>query len=131
MEEIGGGQGACPQRAKATFRVGQNVCIRKEKMRFAKAAEQNFSPEFFRVAIVIDKREQVVYELEDVNGTPMDGQVYREKCNPARITDRTAYKIYQILINRVTRYIRENLVRWRVYSQDFDSWVPAASVKNI
>ena len=34
----------------ATFRVGQHVCISKEKVRFAIAAEQNFSTEIFRVA---------------------------------------------------------------------------------
>jgi len=34
----------------AMFRVGQHVRISKEKMRFAKAAEQNFSTEIFKVA---------------------------------------------------------------------------------
>jgi hypothetical protein len=27
--------------------------------------------------------------------------------------------------------ILENLVHWKEYRKDFDSWVPAASVKNI
>jgi len=50
------------------------VRIRKEKMPFAKAADQNFSTEIFRVAKVIERRPRAVSELEDLNHTPIDGQ---------------------------------------------------------
>jgi len=46
----------------AAFRVGQHVRISKEKMRFAKCAEQNFSTEIFRVTKVTDRRPKVVFE---------------------------------------------------------------------
>jgi len=36
--------------AKEKHRVGQHVRISNEKMNFAKAAKQNFSPEIFRIA---------------------------------------------------------------------------------
>jgi len=117
MEVDGGRSGAA-----------QHVRISKEKMRFAKAAEQNFSTEIFKDAKVIGSRPRAVYELEDLNGTPIDGQFYREELTPVRITDRTFYKMDKILEKRVRHGIREYLVRWRRYSQDFDSWVPAASV---
>jgi len=69
----------CVRVAKAAaFRVGQHVRFSKEKIRFAKAAEQNFSTEIFRVTKVTDRRPRVVYELEDLNGEPIDGQFYRE-----------------------------------------------------
>ena len=48
-------------------------------MRFAKAAEKNFSTEIFRVAKVNERRPRAVYEPEDLNGTPIDGQYYREE----------------------------------------------------
>jgi len=47
----------------AGFRLGQHVRISKEKMRFAKAAEQNFKTEIFSVAKLIDRRPRVVYKL--------------------------------------------------------------------
>jgi len=60
--------------ATAKFRVGHHVRISKDKMRFAKASEHNFSTEKFRIVNVIRRRPRVVYELEDLNGTPIDGQ---------------------------------------------------------
>jgi hypothetical protein len=108
----------------------QHVRISKEKMKFVKAAEQNFSTETFRIVKVIDRTPRVVYEL-DLNGTPIDGQLYQEELTPVRITSRTAYKINKILDNGVRRGIREYLVRWRGYIRDIDAWVPASSETNI
>ena len=90
----------------ATFRVGQYVRICKEKLRFAKVAE------IFKVAKVTHRRSRAVYELEDLNITPIEGQFYREELTPERITDRTSYKIDKTLDKRVRRGIREYRVRW-------------------
>jgi hypothetical protein len=62
-----------------TLRVVLYVRISKEKMRFAKVAEQNFSTERFEVAKVIKRSPRVVYELKDLNGTSIDGQFHREE----------------------------------------------------
>jgi len=75
--------------ATANFRVGQHVRISKEKMKFAKAAEHNFSTEIFLIVKVIHRWPRVVYELEDLNGTPIDGQFYCEELTPVRITSQT------------------------------------------
>ena len=83
--------------ARSKFRVGQHVRISKEKMKFAKAAEHNFSTEIFRIVKEIHRRPRVVYELEDLNGTPIDGQFYSEELTPVRITTQTTYKINKIL----------------------------------
>lgn len=113
------------------FRVGQHVRISREKMRFAKAAEQTFSTEIFRVVKVIDRRPRTVYELEDLNKTPIEGQFYGEELTPVRFSQSTHFKIDKILRRRTRAGIREFLVRWRGYGRDFDSWVPAASLKKI
>ena len=75
----------------AKFRVGQHVRISKEQMRFEKAAVLNFSTEIFWIVILIHSRPRVVYELEDLNGTPREGQFYQEELSPVRITSRTTY----------------------------------------
>jgi len=81
---------------QARFRVGQHVRISKEKMKFAKGAEQNFSTEIFQVVKVIESWPRPVYELEDLNRTPINGQFYQEELSPVRVTKNTIYKIDKI-----------------------------------
>jgi hypothetical protein len=100
-------------------------------MLFAKGSEQNYSTEIFNIIKVIPKSPRPVYELEDLNQTPTEGQFYAEELTPMRISKRTTYQIDKILDRRVRRGILEYLVKWRGYSQDLNSWVPASSVKNI
>ena len=69
------------------------------------------------------------YELEDLNGSPIDGQFAQEELTRVRVTRRTVSKIDKILNKRVRSGILEYLVRWRGYSKFFDSWVAASSVK--
>jgi len=87
------------------------VRITKKKLKFARAAEQNFSTEIFRIVKIIDRRPRAVYELEDPNGTLIDDQFYQEELTPVRITSRTTYKIDKILHKRFRRGIRKYLVR--------------------
>jgi len=75
---------------KSEFRVGQQMRISREKMKFAKSAEQNFSTEIFRIAKVIERRPRPLYELEDLNGTPIEGQFYQEELTRVRVTRRTS-----------------------------------------
>jgi len=117
--------------AKPRFRVGQNVRISKENMKFAKGGEQNYSTKVFRIIKVIRSTPRPVYEMEDLNQKVIDGQFFNEELTPVRISKRTTFKIDKILATRVRRGIREHLVRWRGYGPDFDSWINASSVKNI
>jgi len=100
-------------------------------MKFAKVGEQNFSTEIFCITKVIERRPRSVYELEDLNKTPIEGQFYAGELTPVRISKETTYKIDRILYRRVRSGIRKYLVRWKCYSKDFDSWIPASSVKDI
>ena len=66
----------------AKYSVGQYVRVSKEKAKFAKSAEQNFSTEIFRIVKVIPRTPRPVYELEDLNKQPIDGSFYQEELTP-------------------------------------------------
>ena len=95
--------------SEVEFSVGQHVRISKEKMKFAKDGEQIFYTEIFRITKVIQRRPRPVYDLEDLNKTPIEGQFYAEELTPLRISKQTTYKIDKILDKRVRRGIKEYL----------------------
>ena len=99
------------------FRVGQHVRISKEKMKFAKGGERNYTTEIFKVRKVVHRIPRPVFQLEDLRGREIEGQFYSEELVPVRITKRSAYKIDKILDKRVRRGILEYLVRWKVSAQ--------------
>jgi len=61
---------------RVKFRVGDFVRITKEKVKFAKGYEQNFSTEIFQVVKVIQRMPQPVYELSDLQNRPIEGLFY-------------------------------------------------------
>jgi hypothetical protein len=117
--------------AVAKFRLGQHVRISKEKMKFAKGGGQNYTTEIFKIRNVVHRSPRPVYELEDMLGAQIDGQFYSEELSPVTLSSRTTYKIDKILKKRRRGGILEYLVRGTEYNSDFDSWVPASSVKPV
>jgi hypothetical protein len=55
------------------FKVNDHVRISKQKVLFAKGCEQTFSTEIFRVAKVIQRKPQPVYQLTDLQDRPIEG----------------------------------------------------------
>ena len=60
-------------RASVRFRAGQHVRISKEKLKFAKGGEQNYTTKIFRIHKVVHKIPRPVYELQDLLGKHIDG----------------------------------------------------------
>jgi hypothetical protein len=94
---------------RAKFSVGEYVRISKEKAKFAKCAEQNYTIEIFRIIKDIHRSPRPVYELEDLNEKVIE-QFYHEKLTPVRPTKHSTLKIDNILGKRVRRGILYYLV---------------------
>ena len=61
------------RRAAVRFNVGQHVRISKEKLKFAKGGEQNYTTKIFRIHKDVRKIPRLVYELQDLLGKHIDG----------------------------------------------------------
>ena len=97
--------------AAVRFSVGQHVRISKEKLKFAKGGEQNYTTEIFRISKVVRRAPRPVYELQDLLGKHVDGQFYAEELSPVLITKSTTYAIDKILGTRGRGDSLEYLVR--------------------
>ena len=73
------------------------------------------------IAKGIDRCPRPIYDLYNLNRSPIYDQFYKEEINPVRVTKLTIYKLDKLLVMRFRRCIREYTVRWRGFSRDFDS----------
>jgi len=95
--------------AKAQFLVRQHVRISKGKPKFGRSSEHNVSTAIFRTIIVVYGTPRIVYELEDLNVSVIDGQLYAEELTPVRISKRTMYHTDKITKKRYRQGILEYL----------------------
>ena len=72
-----------------------------------------------------------VYELQDLLGKHIDGQLYTVELSPELVTKITIYEIDKILRTRLNDGILEYLVRWRGHCPEFDSWIKASSLMHV
>jgi len=114
--------------SKLKFRVGQHVRISKEKVKFAKGGEQNYTTEIFKVRKVVHR---TPVPCSNSRICEAERSILQRKIGSVRITKQTTYNIDKILDKRVRRGILEYLVRWRGYSAGFDSWVPASDIQSV
>jgi len=76
------------------------VRITKEKGKFAKGYEKNFSKEIFRVVKVVPRVPQPVYELSDLPNCPIEGQFYN-------------YELVKVVVSPQTEFERDKILRTR------------------
>ena len=82
--------GKIPQ-GTVKFKVCHLVKITTEKVKFAKSYEQTFSTEIFRVANVIQRVPQPVYELTDFQDRPIECEFYNYELVKVTVSPQTEF----------------------------------------
>ena len=116
---------------RVKFKVGDLVRITKEKVKFAKGYEKNFSTEIFRIVKVIQRVPQPVYELSDLQARPIEGQFYNYELVKVTVSPQTEFQIDKILRTRKKDGIKQHFVKWKGYDETFNSWVNASDISKI
>lgn len=120
----------------ARFKAGEKVRIEKYKHVFQKGYLPRFTKEVFVVAEVHNERSPVVYRLQDAAGGTIKGWFYgNDLCRIRKRNDdvEPLYDIERVIRRKIRAGIEYVLVKWKGYSQRYNSWIPASSVslKNI
>jgi hypothetical protein len=75
--------------------------------------EQTFSTEIFRVAKVIKRVPQPVYDLTDLRSRPIEGYFYNYEPVKVTVSPETVFQIDKIARTRNNGGSKQHLVKWK------------------
>ena len=105
--------------SKPKFKVGEKVRISKYKRNiFDKGYTPNWTEELF----IIDKIQYtnpMTYELKDLNNEEIKGSFYEPELLKAK---QDVFRIDKVIRRDYKK--KQALVKWKGYSDDFNSWTP-------
>lgn len=107
---------------KFKFDIGDQVRISKNKLRFQKGYEANFSDELFIVSAKIS-RKIPIYKLKDLNGIELRGTFYQHELQKVSKSKDDLFSVQRVLKTRKRKGKKQYFVRWKGYGKEFDSWV--------
>ena len=105
------------------FSVGDKVRISKKKKTFEKGYTTRWTEEIFTI-VEVKRTSPVTYKIADLNGEEIQGTFYEPELQ------KTSQQLFRI--QKVTkRGKKKSLVKWKGYSDDFNSWVDNKDIVNI
>lgn len=116
-------------RVRFKFQVGDRVRISKAKRIFKKSYLPNFTEELFTVYKRF-LRQVPVYKLKDDAGEILDGTFYEPELQKI-IKNDDVYRVEKVLRKRKRRGVTEYFVKWKGYSDKFNSWVSEKDISKL
>jgi hypothetical protein len=104
----------------AKLKVGDKVRVSHSKATFDKGYQQNWTNEVFTVAEV-SKTRPITYKLTEYSGVPRKGCFYEQEVQKTRVPD--LFLVEKVLKEKKVGKKTTYLVRWKGYSEKYDSWV--------
>ena len=108
---------------KPKFSVGDKVRINKKKKTFEKGYTTTWTEEIFTIAEV-KLTSPVTYKIADLNGEEIEGTFYETELQK---TSQEIFRIEKV----IKRGKKKSLVKWKGYSDDFNSWVDNKDIVTI
>ena len=108
---------------KPKFSVGDKVRIGKKKKTFKKGYTTRWIVEIFTI-VEVKRTSPVTYRIADLNEEEITGTFYEPELQK---TSQELFRIEKV----IKRGKKKSLVKWKGYSDDFNSWVDNKDIVNI
>ena len=108
---------------KPKFSVGDKVRISKKKKTFEKGYTTRWTEEIFTI-VEVKLTSPVTYKIADLNGEEITGTFNEPEL---QTTSQELFRIEKVIKTGK----KKSLVKWKGYSDDFNSWVDNKDVVNI
>ena len=105
------------------FSVRDKVRISKKKKTFEKRYTTRWTEEIFTI-VKVKRTSPVTYKIADLNGEEIRGTFYEPELQK---TSQELFRIEKV----IKRGKKKSLVKWKGYSDDFNSWVDNKDIVNI
>ena len=105
------------------FSVGNKVRINKKKKTFEKGYTTRWTEEIFTI-VEVKRSRPPTYKIADLNGEEIKGSFYEPELQK---TNQEIFRIEKV----IKRGKKKSLVKWKGYSNDFNSWVDNKDIVNI
>ena len=105
------------------FSVGDKVRISKKKELFEKGYTTRWTEEIFTIT-KIKRTSPITYKIADLNGEEIDGTFYEPELQK---TGQQLFRIEKV----IEKGKNKSLVKWKGYSNDFNSWVDNKDIVNL
>ena len=112
--------------SKPKFNVGDKVRISKYKRNvFDKGYTPNWTEELFTID-KIQYTNPITYKIKDLNDEEIKGTFYKEELLKAK---QEVFRIEKVIRRDYKK--KQALVKWKGYSNDFNSWIPMKDLEKI
>ena len=105
------------------FSVRDKVRISKKKKTFEKGYTTRWTEEIFTI-VEVKRTSHVTYKIADLNGEEIKGSFYEPELQK---TSQQLFRIEKV----IKRGKKKSLVKWKGYSDDFNSWVDNKDFVNL
>ena len=105
------------------FSVGDKVRISKKKKTFEKGYTTRWTEKIFTI-VEVKRTSPVTYKIADLNGEEVKGSFYDPELQK---TSQQLFRIEKV----IKRGKKKSLVKWKGYSDDFNSWVDNKDIVNL
>lgn len=118
-------QARAPSDRFSKFQIGDRVRAVKLKRRFEKGYTPNWTEEVFEIDNVLPTK-PLTYVIRDLAGNRINGSYYEQELQH---TSQDVFRIENVI--RKDNKKKQALVKWKGYSEKFNSWVPFEDLEKL